>query len=589
MPDEPKGQAKLFDALTTKGTAFTHEERLEYGLLGLLPTAEKTLAQQVEHSWNEFSTRRDDLDKHIYLRALQDRNETLFYRLLRENITETMPIVYTPTVGEACQRFSEIYRRPRGLFVSYPDRDRLAEVINNRPHRNPDVIVVTDGQRILGLGDQGIGGMGIPIGKLSLYTLIGGIDPARTLPIVLDVGTDNVELLEHPQYLGWRHRRISDDDYYAFIDEFVATVKEQLPNVLLQWEDFATAHAQPILDRYRDQLLTFNDDIQGTAAVTLGALHGASKVAGRPLSQQQVVMLGAGSAGIGVLNMVVQEMMAQGLSAADAAARIWVVDITGLLTDDRSDLSPGQQKFAQPADRVASWGLSGPAQLADVVHNVDVGILMGLSTAAGAFTEAIVRDLAGKTQRPIIFPLSNPTSHAEAHPAELDAWTEGRALDRHRFAVRTAATRRGGATDRAVQQRLHLPRDGAGGHRCSGHPGHRRDDEGGGGDARRLLARAARPGCAAAACVDRGTRHRGAHRAGRRPAGRRGGRRTGAHRRPTGRTYLGSALVARVPGVARLTVCRVYRSTKRRRIVGGYSICRCRAAVFNASADSGSK
>ena len=428
MPDEPKGQAKLFDALTTKGTAFTHEERLEYGLLGLLPTAEKTLAQQVEHSWNEFSTRRDDLDKHIYLRALQDRNETLFYRLLRENITETMPIVYTPTVGEACQRFSEIYRRPRGLFVSYPDRDRLAEVINNRPHRNPDVIVVTDGQRILGLGDQGIGGMGIPIGKLSLYTLIGGIDPARTLPIVLDVGTDNVELLEHPQYLGWRHRRISDDDYYAFIDEFVATVKEQLPNVLLQWEDFATAHAQPILDRYRDQLLTFNDDIQGTAAVTLGALHGASKVAGRPLSQQQVVMLGAGSAGIGVLNMVVQEMMAQGLSAADAAARIWVVDITGLLTDDRSDLSPGQQKFAQPADRVASWGLSGPAQLADVVHNVDVGVLMGLSTAAGAFTEAIVRDLAGKTQRPIIFPLSNPTSHAEAHPAELDAWTGGRAL-----------------------------------------------------------------------------------------------------------------------------------------------------------------
>jgi malate dehydrogenase (oxaloacetate-decarboxylating) len=273
MPDELTGQAKLFDALTTKGTAFTHEERLRYGLLGLLPTAEKTLAQQVAHSWHEFSTRRDDLDKHIYLRALQDRNETLFYRLLSENIIETMPIVYTPTVGVACQRFSEIYRRPRGLFVSYPDRDRLAEVINNRPHRDPDVIVVTDGQRILGLGDQGIGGMGIPIGKLSLYTLIGGIDPARTLPIVLDVGTDNVELLEDPQYLGWRHRRISDDDYYAFIDEFVATVRAQLPEVLLQWEDFATAHAKPILERYRDQLLTFNDDIQGTAAVTLGALH----------------------------------------------------------------------------------------------------------------------------------------------------------------------------------------------------------------------------------------------------------------------------------------------------------------------------
>lgn len=428
MPEELTGQAKLFDALTTKGTAFTRDERLKYGLLGLLPTAEKTLDQQTEHCWHEFSTRRNDLDKHIYLRALQDRNETLFYRVLHDHITETMPIVYTPTIGVACERFSEIYRRPRGLFVSYPDRDRLAEVIDNRPHRDPVVIVVTDGQRILGLGDQGIGGMGIPIGKLSLYTLIGGIDPARTLPIVLDVGTDNVELLEDPQYLGWRHRRINDDEYYAFIDDFVATVHEQLPDVLLQWEDFATAHAQPILERYRDKLLTFNDDIQGTAAVTLGALHGASKVAGRPLSQQQVVMLGAGSAGIGVLGMVQREMMAQGLSAAEASARIWVVDVQGLLTDDRKDLSQGQRKFAQPADRVAHWGLPGPAQLADVIHHVDVGILVGLSTAAGAFTEDIVRELAGKTQLPIIFPLSNPTSHAEAHPAELDEWTDGRAL-----------------------------------------------------------------------------------------------------------------------------------------------------------------
>jgi len=428
MSEKKTGQARLFDALTTKGTAFTHAERREFGLLGLLPIAEKTLDQQAEHCWHEFSTRRDDLDKHIYLRALQDRNETLFYRVLRDHIPETMPIVYTPTVGEACQRFSQIYRRPRGLFVSYPDRDRLREVLHNRPQRDVDVIVVTDGQRILGLGDQGIGGMGIPIGKLSLYTLIGGIDPARTLPIVLDVGTDNVELLEDPQYLGWRHRRISDDDYYAFIDEFVATVHDELPDVLLQWEDFATAHALPILDRYRDNLLTFNDDIQGTAAVTLGALHGAAKVAGRPLSQQQVVMLGAGSASIGVLHMVHREMMAQGLSEEDASARIWVVDIQGLLTDDRPDLSAGQRKFAQPANRVADWGLSGPAQLADVVHHVDVGVLLGLSTAAGAFTEEIVREIAGKTERPIIFPLSNPTSRAEAHPSELDEWTEGRAL-----------------------------------------------------------------------------------------------------------------------------------------------------------------
>jgi malate dehydrogenase (oxaloacetate-decarboxylating) len=428
MSDENRGQARLFDALTTKGTAFTADERHSLGLLGLLPTAVKTLAEQVDHCWHEFSTRRDDLDKHIYLRALQDRNETLFYRVLLEHIAETLPIVYTPTVGEACQRFSEIYRRPRGLFVSYADSDCLDEVIRNRPHRDVDVIVVTDGQRILGLGDQGIGGMGIPIGKLSLYTLIGGIDPARTLPIVLDVGTDNVELLDDPQYLGWRHRRIDDTDYYAFIDKFVDAVHKQLPDVLLQWEDFATVHAQPILTSYRDKLLTFNDDIQGTAAVALGALHGAAKVAGRPLSQQQVVMLGAGSAGIGVLEMVRQEMVTEGLTEQAALERIWVVDVMGLLTDDRPDLTVAQRKFAQPAGRVADWGLPGAAQLADVVRHVDVGVLLGLSTAAGAFTEDIVREMAGKTDRPIIFPLSNPTSRSEAHPAELDHWTDGRAL-----------------------------------------------------------------------------------------------------------------------------------------------------------------
>lgn len=428
MPDELRGPARLFDALTTKGTAFTEAERRRLGLIGLLPTTVKTLEQQAEHCWHEFSTRRDDLDKHIYLRALQDRNETLYYRVLLDHIPEALPIVYTPTVGEACQRFSEIYRRPRGLFVSYAEGDCLDEVLNNRPQREVDVIVVTDGQRILGLGDQGIGGMGIPIGKLSLYTLIGGIDPARTLPVVLDVGTDNSELLDDPRYLGWRHRRIDDDDYYAFIDKFVAAVRKHLPNVLLQWEDFATTHALPILARYRDKLLTFNDDIQGTAAVTVGALHGAAKVAGRPLSQQRIVMLGAGSAGIGVLDMIRRQMVNEGLSEQAAAERIWVVDVKGLLTDDRTDLSGAQLAFAQPAGRVAGWGLSRAAGLADVVHHVDVGVLLGLSTAAGAFTEPIVRELAGKTDRPIIFPLSNPTSRAEAHPAELDRWTGGRAL-----------------------------------------------------------------------------------------------------------------------------------------------------------------
>ena len=245
---------------------------------------------------------------------------------------------------------------------------------------------------------------------------------------MLDVGTDNVELLQDPRYLGWRHRRIDDDEYYAFIDRFVAAVQKQLPDVLLQWEDFATAHALPILGRYRDKLLTFNDDIQGTAAVAVGALHGAAKVAGLPLSQQNIVMLGAGSAGIGVLDMIRREMVTEGLSEQAATERIWVVDVVGLLTDDRNDLSDAQRDFAQPAGRVADWGLSGAAQLADVIHNVDVGVLLGLSTATGAFTEDIVREMAAKAERPIIFPLSNPTSRSEAHPAELDHWTGGRAL-----------------------------------------------------------------------------------------------------------------------------------------------------------------
>ncbi|MBS9532635.1 NAD-dependent malic enzyme [Mycobacterium sp. M1] len=420
-----RGQELLLDPLRTKGTAFSQDERREHGMLGLLPAAVKTIADQCEHTYHEFSTRHNDLDRHIYLRALQDRNETLFYRLLLDNIAEMLPIVYTPTVGEACQRFGEIYRRPRGLFVSYPDREHLREVLRNRRAEEVDVIVVTDGQRILGLGDQGIGGMGIPIGKLSLYTLIGGIAPARTLPIVLDVGTDNADLLNDPYYLGWRHERISDDEYYAFVDEFVTVVREELPDVLLQWEDFATAHALPLLTRYRDEMLTFNDDIQGTAAVAVGALHGAAQVAGRPLAQQQVVMFGAGSAGIGVLQMIRQEMVAQGLSDAEAALRIWAIDINGLLTDDRTDLSAAQRRFAQPAERVTGWG---GRQLADVIQHVDVGILLGLSTAAGAFTEEIVRALAAKTDSPIIFPLSNPTSRAEAHPQQIADWSDGRAL-----------------------------------------------------------------------------------------------------------------------------------------------------------------
>ena len=364
----------------------------------------------------------------VNLRALQDTNETLFYRLVSEHIEEMLPILYTPTVGVACQYFSEIYRRPRGLFISYPDRDHIGEILRNRPRREVDAIVVTDGQRVLGLGDQGIGGMGIPIGKLSLYTALGGIDPARTLPVLLDVGTDNAELLDDPVYLGWRHRRIGGTGYDEFIDRFVQAVRAELPDVLLQWEDLATTHALPILERYRDQLLTFNDDIQGTAAVVLAALSAGAAANASRLRDQTVVMLGAGSAGIGVCEQIARSMVADGLSEQDARAKICLVDINGLLTTDRPDLDPAQRRLAQPPGAVPSREPGRPADLIDAIDAVHPTALIGLSTATGAFTEEVVRRMAAYAQRPIIMPLSNPTSRSEARPQDLADWTDGRAL-----------------------------------------------------------------------------------------------------------------------------------------------------------------
>jgi malate dehydrogenase (oxaloacetate-decarboxylating) len=344
----------------------------------------------------------------------------LFYRLLLDHIEEMTPIVYTPVVAEACRNFSHIYRRPRGLFISSPLRDSLPTLLRNRPNENVDVIVVTDGERILGIGDQGVGGLGIPIGKLSLYSLIGGIHPARTLPIVLDVGTNNEECLHDPAYLGWRHERIRGAAYEDFIDQFVQAVKQELPDACLQWEDFATPHARPILDRYRDQLLTFNDDIEGTAAVVLGAVLAAVKVTGKMLRDQQVVFLGAGSASIGVADYLRDAMVAEGLSPAEALERFWIVDKDGLLREDRTDLTAEQRVYGKPPG--PHWGLT------EVIGAVDATILIGLSTARGAFTEPIVREMARKTVRPIIFPLSNPTERSEATAADLIHWTEGRAL-----------------------------------------------------------------------------------------------------------------------------------------------------------------
>jgi malate dehydrogenase (oxaloacetate-decarboxylating) len=425
-----RGNLLLERPLLNKGTGFTREERRTFGLLGLLPPAEETLAEQAARSYEAYGAKPTDMERHIYLRQLQDTNETLFYRVLLDHLAEMMPIVYTPTVGLACERFSHIYRRPRGLFISYAERDNIDAVLENAASPQVEVIVVTDGERILGLGDQGAGGMGIPIGKLSLYTACGGIHPATTLPILLDVGTNNDERLRDPLYVGWRHERIGGTEYDGFIDAFVQAVKRKFPRVLLQWEDFAQSHAGPLLDRYRDQLCTFNDDIQGTAAVTTGTLLAAVGGAGLRLRDQRVAILGAGSAGCGIAEQLVAAMVDEGSSEAEARTNFYLIDRPGLLHDGLEGLRSFQRKLAQPTDRVAAWRSAEgrPITLLDVVRNARPTILIGTSGQPGTFTEEVVRAMLAYAARPIIFPLSNPTSRAEATPADLIAWTDGRAL-----------------------------------------------------------------------------------------------------------------------------------------------------------------
>ena len=430
IANTPRGMDLLDRPLSNKGTAFTDRERTEFGLHGLLPPQLETLDEQVVRAYEAYQRKQDDLERHIYLRALQDTNEVLFYRLLLDHIAEMTPMVYTPVVAQACEQFSHIYRRPRGLFISYPLRGSIPAMLRSRPNEQVDVIVVTDGERILGIGDQGAGGLGIPIGKLSLYTLIGGIHPARTLPILLDVGTNNPVRLKDPEYLGWRHERITGQDYFDFVDQFVQAVRQELPEVCLQWEDFATPHARPILQHYRNQLLTFNDDIQGTSAVVLGATLGAVSVTKKSLKDQQIVMFGAGSAGIGVADGLRGAMKGEGLSEQEARSRFWVIDRNGLLHSGRTDLTPEQRVYAQRDDRVSGWPRTsnGNIGLADVIGKIEATILIGLSTVGGAFAEPIVREMARKVERPIIFPISNPTSKSEAKADDLIHWTEGRAL-----------------------------------------------------------------------------------------------------------------------------------------------------------------
>jgi malate dehydrogenase (oxaloacetate-decarboxylating) len=424
------GYELLNDPLLNKGTAFTEAERDAFDLHGLLPPHVAELDYQVQRRLDAFRGLDSDIQRYVFLRGLQDTNETLFYALLTRNIEEMMPIVYTPTVGLGCQLFSRIFRKPRGLFLSIPHKHAIGRILKNPRFDAVEAIVVSDGERILGLGDQGAGGMGIPIGKLSLYTACAGLHPSKTLPIILDVGTDNKEHLADPLYIGWRHERVRGAAYDELIAMFVGAIRERWPHVLLHWEDFALRNANRLLARYRDQLCTFNDDIQGTAAIAVGTLLCAINVTGVPLTEQRVAVLGAGSAGTGICALLLRAMIDAGLSESEARSRFCLVDRDGLLVEGMAGLQPFQAPFAQRHERVAGWAIETPGRigLADVVANAHPTVLIGTSGQANAFSQTVVSGMASHVRRPVIFPLSNPTDRAEATPADIELWTQGRAV-----------------------------------------------------------------------------------------------------------------------------------------------------------------
>jgi malate dehydrogenase (oxaloacetate-decarboxylating) len=412
-----------------KGTAFTDHERDVFDLHGLLPPHVGSLDEQIERRLEALRTQPNSFSKYSFLRDLQDTNETVFYSLLARNIEEMLPLVYTPTVGEGCQRFSEIWRKPRGLFLSYPNKERIDQILSHSRYDDVKCIVVSDGERILGLGDQGAGGMGIPIGKMALYTALGGIHPENCLPILLDVGTDNEDRLKNPLYIGWRQKRVRGKDYDDFVDAFVNSVKKRWPHVLLQWEDFAGSNAARLLARYRDQLCTFNDDIQGTAAVAAATLISAIKVTGVPLEQQKIAMVGFGSAGIGITNLLAQFIQDSGLTQEQARDHFYAIDRYGLITENGKDVRPEQLPYARKEQEVQGWKQpNGEITLLDVIRHAKPSVLIGVSGQPGAFTEQVVREMAKYSDRPVIFPLSNPTSRSEATAQDLMDWTEGRAL-----------------------------------------------------------------------------------------------------------------------------------------------------------------
>ncbi len=426
-----RGQQLLENPLLNKGTAFTNAERDAFGLHGLLPDHVETLDEQVTRAIERVRAGANNLDRHIYLRNLQDTNETLYYALIGKHLEEILPLIYTPTVGAACQQFSHLFNRARGLFLSLSQKDKLDQILANPRFDNVECIVVTDGERILGLGDQGAGGMGIPIGKLSIYAGCGGINPANSLPITLDVGTNNQERLADPMYIGARHERVRGKEYDDFIEAFVQAVMKRWPDIMLQWEDFGKTNANRLLDKYRERLCTFNDDIQGTAVVAIATLIAAIKLTGVPLTAQRVVLQGGGQAGCGIAALMAEAMVMEGLTREEAYKRFYVIDINGLLKEDTPDLEDFQSVFRRQNAEMAEWTLDNPGgniTLAETVRNVAPTVLVGVSAQGGAFTEQIIRDMASKVDRPIVFPLSNPTDKVEARPEDIIRWADGRAL-----------------------------------------------------------------------------------------------------------------------------------------------------------------
>jgi malate dehydrogenase (oxaloacetate-decarboxylating) len=417
------GKNLLTTAQLNKGTAFTHEERLAFGLLGKLPHLVETLGEQVERAYLQYSNYKTPLQKNIYLNNLHDKNQILFYKLLNRHLSEMLPIIYTPVVGQAVIHFSREYRQPRGLYIAHTDMPDLDAILNNRSNPEIDLIVVTDGEGVLGIGDQGIGGMEIPVAKLMVYSLCGGIDPTRTLPIFLDVGTNNQTLLDDPMYLGCRHKRIDSVQYNQFIDQFVSRVQTHFPNAFLHWEDFGRSNARPILDRFEDTLCTFNDDIQGTGAVTLAALLAACNITGIPLIEQRIIVYGAGSAGTGISDQIVDAMIMCGLSPEEAYKRFWLFDRQGLITEGDLTLTEAQKPYA----RSHAGSIPYPT-LMETVREIKPTILIGCSAQPGAFSQEIIETMAEHCKRPIIFPLSNPDDKCEAQPGDILTWSNGRAL-----------------------------------------------------------------------------------------------------------------------------------------------------------------